>query len=265
MDLANNIVIVYEDDHVLVIAKPAGLVVNRAESQKDETLEAWLEETYHIPAERSGIVHRLDKDTSGVLVIAKSQEALSNLQQQFFDRTTKKTYVALCHGLFGEPQGVITEAISRSQHNRTKFAVSTDGRPSETHYQVTAKYTLPLATLEAIMATPANDREQPQKLNKNQKRYLESGARDYSLLELNPRTGRTHQIRVHLVSLRHPIVSDKVYTGRKLVKFDLLWCPRQFLHAQSLAFDHPVSGKPITCTAPLPADLQSALLYLQSA
>lgn len=245
--------ILFEDETLLVIDKPPGLVVNEAETQHEQTLEKWLRDVKQIPVERSGIVHRLDKDTSGVLVVAKNPDALASLQQQFQLRTTEKQYLALVHTILAEKSGEITTNFARNPKNRLKFAVTEEGKEATTAWRVEAYYRLPEAYLSQLTAD----------MNKNQKRYYEAQAIFYTLLTVFPKTGRTHQIRVHLSSLRHPLVSDKVYTSRKLTKLDALWCPRHFLHAQSLAFDHPVTGERMTLTSPLPDDLQQALETLE--
>jgi len=244
--------IIYEDDALLIINKPAGVVVNRAETQKVETLEAWLAEDKGIKAERSGIVHRLDKDTSGLLVVAKNDGVMTALQEQFANRTIEKEYIALCHEYFSEKTGTITTSIGRNPYNRHKFMIQSNGRTSETHWLVEKTYALDQLTLEQLL--PA--------LNKNQQRYYKQQAIRYTFVRLFPKTGRTHQLRVHLASLRHPIVSDTLYGSRKLVRLDVLWCPRQFLHATKLVFTHPVSRKRMVFEAELPQDLKDALSLL---
>lgn len=250
MALIDQLTVLHEDNTILVLNKPAGLVVNRAESQKADTLEAWLEQEKGIRATRAGIVHRLDKDTSGIIVVAKDEAALTALQQQFQARTVKKQYVALVHGALAGQEGTIAQPLSRNPYNRTKFAVIESGRAAETKWVLADRYRLLLRTLDIS-------------LNKNQLRYFSQQAQDYTLINVFPKTGRTHQIRVHLLSLRHPIVSDTVYTSRKLLRFDVLWCPRLFLHASSLQFGHPKTGDRLVFTVPLPSDLQQALKKLE--
>ncbi len=247
------LVVIYEDEFLLVIDKPAGLVVNRAETQKEETLEAYLEKEFHRKIERAGIVHRLDKDTSGLLVLAKTAAAMANLQAQFAGRQVRKEYVALTHNYFEKPEGEIKVSIARNPYNRHKFTVLANGRESETRWQVEQTYEMPAETIQHLL---------PQ-LNKNQRRYYQQQAVAYSLVRLFPKTGRTHQLRVHLHSLRHPIVSDTVYGSRKLLKLDLLWCARQFLHAEKLSLEHPETGKVMIFSSPLPFDLEEALKRLK--
>lgn len=246
-------IIIFEDDHILVLNKPPGFVVNRAETQKEETLEQWLSDEKKIRIERSGIVHRLDKDTSGVLVVAKTLAAMHHLQAQFANRKTQKQYIALAHGNFSQDEGTIKESLGRNPKNRTKFTVIENGRPSETSFRVTGWF---LLAQEKIKELLPHD-------NKNQQRYYQQQAQNYTLLRLEPKTGRTHQIRVHLLTLRHPIVSDRVYTSRRLLRLDLLWCSRQFLHAEKLSFTHPVTGERMTFTSELPKDLREAIEVLQ--
>lgn len=244
--------ILYEDDDMLVLNKPPGLTVNAAETEKEETLEEWLRQDKGISIDRGGIVHRLDKDTSGVLVVAKTEQAMANLQAQFKERTTQKTYQALVHGYISPREGLTKTNLGRNPKNRFKFAVVEEGREAETAWEV------------INYATLSNDKldELTQDCNKNQKRYYEAHATYYSYLTVTPKTGRTHQIRVHLAALRHPIVSDKVYSSRKLDKLDEKWCPRQFLHAKSLTIRQPRTGDQMTFEAPLPPDLTHALTWL---
>ncbi len=200
--------VVFEDDSILVVDKPAGLVVNRAETQKEETLEDWAADKF--------IVHRLDKDTSGLLIIAKTTEALENLQSQFKNRGVTKKYLALVHGVLEPEEGTINAPIERSPFNRKHFGVFPGGRAAETGYKTICH------------------------------------AGEFSLLEVTPKTGRTHQIRVHLKYLGHPIVSDPIYGGRKNFQADKKFCPRLFLHAAYLKFNHPATGQVREFSCPLP-------------
>lgn len=217
--------IIFEDDSLLVIDKPAGLVVNRAETQKGETLEDWAAKR-GINVERSGIVHRLDKDTSGLLVVAKTEAALANLQAQFKGREVVKKYLALVHGKVEPEEGEIFAPLARNPFNRMRFGVFPGGREAQTNYRVLKVY------------------------------------RDFSFLELSPHTGRTHQIRVHLKYINHPIVSDPIYGGRKNYQADLRFCPRLFLHASYLQIKHPMTGEKMEFSAPLPGDLDKVLQLL---
>jgi 23S rRNA pseudouridine1911/1915/1917 synthase len=233
--------IIFEDAAFLVINKPWGITVNNAETTKNqETVQDYLvsnskflvsnknpndqnEQEFN---SKAGIVHRLDKDTSGVLVVAKTPEAYLNLKLQFQNRQVEKKYLALVHGRVIPPAGVINLPIERNPFNRTKFGVFPNGREAVTAY-------------ETAQAFPK-----------------------FTLLMVSPKTGRTHQIRVHLKHLGHPVVSDPVYGGRKQRREDLKFCPRLFLHAASLTLKHPQSGEVMTFTASLPDELQKVLNLL---
>ena len=224
--------IVYEDEDVVVIDKPAGLVVHPAAGHAHGTLvNAVLS---HIPdlegvggEIRPGIVHRLDKDTSGLIVVAKHDRSLRDLQAQFKSRTVKKIYVALVEGVVTPAQGIIEAPIGRHRNHRKKMAVVDDGRIARTRYKSIKVFHAP----------------------------------DVTLIEAYPETGRTHQIRVHLAWLGYPLVGDTMY-GRKK---PLLALGRHFLHAASLTFRLPSSGQEQTFTCKLPIDLQSILDQLTSA
>ena len=240
--------IIFEDDFLVVIDKPAGVVVNRAgTTAKTETVQDWAESRIEIGdlrfenvspevreefTSRGGIGHRLDKDTSGLLVIAKTPEAFSKLKEQFKGREVVKKYLALVHGKVEPAEGTVDAPISRSPFNRKHFGVFPGGRPALTKFKV-RKY------LKGLKA-------------------LKSGE-VFSLLEVEPKTGRTHQIRVHMKYVGHPIVSDPIYGGRKQVREDLKWCPRLFLHAAKLAFSHPVAGEDLSFEAPLTEELALVL------
>jgi 23S rRNA pseudouridine1911/1915/1917 synthase len=171
------------------------------------------------PSKRPGLVHRLDKETSGVVVVGRSTEAVQALQGLFKRRQVEKIYTALVHGQPNVPSGLIDVPIGRHPSDRQRMAALAEGRPAQTRFQLIATYP------------------------------------HYSLLEINLLTGRTHQIRVHLSWLKHPVVGDTVYGYRK----DSLRLGRHFLHAQSLRFKHPQSGQTITVTAPLPPHLKQVL------
>ncbi len=218
--------IIHEDDALLVINKPAGMVVHPAAGHADGTLVNAV--LGHAPdlivgnAERPGIVHRLDRDTSGLIIIAKTDEALKNLQQQFASRTVHKTYLALVNGQVSVAQGKIDAPLGRDAHDRKKFAVVNSAVAREA------------ITLFHVAERLAN----------------------YTLLKVEPQTGRTHQIRVHLAFIHHPVVGDEVY-GRS--RKNALGLERQFLHAWRVIFIHPETGRPVEFMAPLPQDLQEAL------
>jgi 23S rRNA pseudouridine1911/1915/1917 synthase len=214
--------ILYEDDDILVVDKPAGLTVHPAPGHRGHTLvNAVLAHLASAPggAERPGIVHRLDKDTSGVMVIARNAAAHANLAAQFKQHKVTKVYLALVRGHLTPEEGIIEAAIGRDAGDRKKMAVTGEnrGRQAVTRYRVT--------------------------------RYIGN----CTYLEVMPRTGRTHQIRVHLAAIGYPVVGDATYG----VKSPLL--SRQFLHAHRLGFSLPSTGKYVEFTSPLPADLEQTL------
>ncbi len=220
--------IVYEDEHLLVVNKPAGMVVHPAAGVVQGTLVNAL--LAHCPqvadvggAERAGIVHRLDRETSGLIVVAKDPDTHAALQRQFKRRLVRKTYVALVEGQVQPREGIIEVPLGRDQKDRTRMAVARTGRPAVTQYRV----------LEFF----------PQ----------------HTLLEVRPHTGRTHQIRVHLAWFGYPVVGDRVYGQRR----QTLLVDRHFLHARDLAFTHPVTGEKVAFTAPLPQELVAVLNQLR--
>ena len=190
---------------------------------------------------RSGIVHRLDKETSGILLIAKNPASFLNLQKQFKDRSVKKTYIALVHGEVKPESGEINVPVGRLSFNRKRFGVVAGGREAVTKYKVLSiKY----------YAVPAG-------------RQVSDGKKEpLSLLELYPKTGRTHQIRVHLKYFGHPVFSDPLYGGRKTSRNDRKLLPRLFLHAAKISFLHPKTNKIISLESPLPQELVNFLLTL---
>ncbi|MCH7951443.1 RluA family pseudouridine synthase [Patescibacteria group bacterium] len=236
--------VLHEDDSILVVDKPAGMVVNRATTVRGATLQDWVEENFQFPIFRdsrlrNGIVHRLDKETSGVVVIAKTAESFVRLQEQFARRTVSKVYLALVHGEVKPRMGSIALPLARSQRNRERFAVSAIGKKAKTSWRVLGVY-------KNLRRSGVNTR----------------GYQGFSFLEIKPKTGRTHQIRVHMAHLKHPIVGDVRYTGRKRGREDRKWCSRQFLHAARLAFGHPQSGRRVRYEASLPEDLSAVLELL---
>ena len=232
--------ILFEDQNLVVINKSAGLTVNRSETT-EYTLQDWVESKYpsNIRIERSGIVHRLDKETSGCLIIAKTPESFAKLQRQFKNREVKKEYLALVHGQVESQEGTIKVPLGRSRADRQKFAVTPGGRISETSYQVVSYWTLD----SGLPALPAGR---------------------LTLLRLFPKTGRTHQIRVHLQYFGHPIVADDKYAGEKRAKEDRAWCQRLFLHAAKITFTHPVTNKIVSIEAELPEELKVVLSKLSA-
>ncbi|HUU08703.1 MAG TPA: RluA family pseudouridine synthase [Dehalococcoidales bacterium] len=212
--------IVYQDDDLLVIDKPPGLIVYPAPGHPSHTLvNAIIARFPELPGDslRPGIVHRLDKDTSGLMVVAKNSSAQQDLASQFKAHLVSKTYLALVKGHLTPERGAIDAAIGRDPHNRQRMAVVTQGREARTEYQV---------------------------IN-----YIGK----HTLLEVRPKTGRTHQIRVHLAAIGFPVVGDKIYG----VKSPFL--ARQFLHASRLGFTHPTTHEYVEFTSDLPADLAQAL------
>ncbi len=216
--------ILYEDADVIVLDKPAGMVVHPAPGHPRGTLVNAL--LAHAPeisiggTNRPGIVHRLDKDTSGLMVVAKTDRARNSLAAQWEDRTVRKGYVALAAGLIEPNEGTIDAPIARDPDQRQRMAVVPRGRPAVTHFAVRRRF-----------------------------------AR-HTLLDVEIETGRTHQIRVHLAFIGHPVAGDQVY-GRRIEPGGLD-VPRQFLHAARLAFRLP-DGGPVAFEAPLPLDLQTVL------
>src|SRR3989344_2526465 len=229
--------VIYEDEDIFVLDKPAGWVVNEADTTKDNpVVQTWLKENFKSPlvtsrVERSGVVHRIDKETSGLLLIAKNQESFMNLQAQFKDRKVEKEYIALVHNQLKPSEGEINVPVGRLPWNRERFGVLAGGRDSTTAYNVVAYYTL--------------------------------NSTYYSLVELKPKTGRTHQIRIHLKYLGFPIVSDIFYAGRKTSRKDRLWCVRLFLHAAKISFYHPRTNEKISFASDLAPDLALALDSLE--
>ncbi|HEX3254109.1 MAG TPA: RluA family pseudouridine synthase [Pyrinomonadaceae bacterium] len=225
--------IVYEDETLAVVNKPAGLVVHPAAGTPSGTLANAL--AFHfqqLPGRdvRPGIVHRLDRDTSGLLVVAKTAAALENLADQFRDRTVFKSYVALVHGRVPAGSGKIDQPLARDPANRTRMAVVRGGRNALTLYRVRRAF----------------DR--------------------FTLLDVELKTGRTHQIRVHLAWMKHPVVGDEIYGGGRdntiqdpQLRARVRNLKRQFLHAEKLGFTHPETHEFVKFESPLPAELSDIL------
>lgn len=221
--------IIYQDEDIAIINKPQGMTVHAGNGVHGSTLVNAL--LYHLDSLsgingviRPGIVHRIDKDTSGLLVVAKNDAAHVSLSEQIKNKTCRRIYLALVEGVVKENDGVIDTFIGRSDKNRTMMAVKSDGRRAITHYKVIRRY------------------------------------KDYTLMEFSLETGRTHQIRVHTKYLGHPIVGDPVY-GYKTQKFKL---NGQLLHAFRLELTHPRSGERMTFEAPLPDYFREVLEKLDS-
>ena len=229
--------IVYEDDQLIVVDKPAGLVVHPAAGVYSGTLANAL--AYHFQqlsnagSIRPGIVHRLDKDTSGLLVAAKTESAHEHLADQFRARKIFKSYVALVYGVVREESGRIEQPIARDPGNRTRMAVVAGGRGALSLYKVRRRFD------------------------------------SFTLVDVELKTGRTHQIRVHLAWLKHPVVADELYSGGRENNLDvrrralIRKLNRQFLHAERLGFSHPATGEEMIFTAPLPEPLTDMLDALE--
>lgn len=247
-----NIPVIYEDSEVLVLDKPFNLTVTRSETSKEETLEDYLINELNITIDRGGIVHRLDKDTSGAIIVAKTQESLENLQQQFKERIVKKTYICLVHGWIESP-GKIEGSIGRNPQNREKFTVLDDGKEAITEYYPDKKLIMSQESIDKVFSD----------FNKIQLRKMYSlNYQKFTLVKCHPLTGRTHQIRVHLKYINYPIVGDEKYVGRRWVRLDHRWCKRQFLHAFEIEFNHPKTGERLYFKSDMPEDLKLALSFL---
>ena len=254
--------IIFENDQYLVVDKPAKLVVNRSETVKEITLQDQLQSYLKLTkgdlgiGGRAGIVHRLDRETSGLIVVAKTEKVFTNLQEQFRNRHVNKEYTALVHGQVKENEGEISVKVSRIG-KFGKFGVVSRreeiGRETETAYRVINR----LKFQDKVFVNLIDSSHTKARIN-----YLKNHGYLYSLLTVFPKTGRTHQIRVALKSIGNPVVADLIYTPSKLLKFDLMWCPRLFLHAKKVGFRDPVSGKPVLYESPLPSDLKDAMLNL---
>ncbi len=219
--------VVYEDDAVLVVDKPAGMVTHPAHGARDGTLvNALLAHVADLPGDplRPGLVHRLDRDTSGLLVVAKTQAALATLGKAMMRRAIDRTYLGLVAGIPAHPKGTIDGALGRDPHNRLKHAIRADGKPAVTHYEVRER--------------------------------MRDAAECTFVLE----TGRTHQIRVHMMALGYPILNDPVY-GKIDARVDL---PGQALHAWRLGFKHPTTSEPLAFEAPPPPDYVAAVEALRA-
>lgn len=238
--------IVYEDDDLFVIDKPVGMVVHPGSGNPDGTLinaVAYYIKTNYPEIDESelpryGLVHRIDKNTSGLLVMAKKQKVMSDLAKQFFNHTVHRRYVALVWGNFEQEEGTVIAHVGRHQRMRKLFTTYPDGdhgKDAITHYKVLENFN-----------------------------YV-------TLVECRLETGRTHQIRVHMQSIGHPLFNDDFYGGDRIVKGTIYTkykqfvdncfalCPRQALHAKELGFVHPVTGKQMFFESPMPADMESVI------
>jgi 23S rRNA pseudouridine1911/1915/1917 synthase len=229
--------ILFEDAQFLCVNKPPGIVVNRADSVTVETIQDWVMRVYpDLPREheefysRAGIVHRIDKETSGCLLIAKNPTAFEHLQAQFKERTIKKTYLAIAHGILVPEEGEIRAPVGRLPWNRERFGILPGGKEAVTRYKT--------------IKTEIIKKDIP-----------------VTLVALFPETGRTHQIRVHLKYINHPIVSDFQYAGRKTSRNDRLWAPRVMLHAWKISCVHPTLGTAVSIEAPVPEDMNAIVAF----
>jgi 23S rRNA pseudouridine1911/1915/1917 synthase len=230
--------VVYQDEHLIVVDKPAGLVVHPGAGRAGGTMVQGLLAAFPDLAgliadapDRPGIIHRLDRGTSGLLVVARTARAKSNLAHQLGTRSMGREYIALVAGRMEADRGVVDAPLGRSASDPTRIRVQAGGRPARTHYEVEDRFEVPVST---------------------------------TLLRCRLETGRTHQIRVHLSSIGNPVVGDERYGGRpdagpSRQLTDLLPPGRPFLHAAVLSFLHPESGERFTLSAPLPVDLLSVL------
>ncbi|MBI2601118.1 RluA family pseudouridine synthase [Candidatus Daviesbacteria bacterium] len=244
--------VIYEDEYILVINKPAHLITAKTDTGNQTTIEDLLAKDFKIDTENAGLVHRLDKETSGLLVVAKTPQARANIQDQFKERLVKKEYLALAHGFISE-KGEINLAIGRNPFRHDKFSAIEDGRESVTEYEPIEKKAIS-AQLRSVL------KEQLGKQKFKKMEQMNYGK--FTYLKCKPKTGRTHQIRVHLKYINHPIVGDSKYGGRKTQKIDSIWCPRQFLHAAKLEFYHPITAGWLEFESDLPEDLVKALNLL---
>ncbi|MGH9178109.1 MAG: RluA family pseudouridine synthase [Acidimicrobiales bacterium] len=219
--------VVYADEQVVVVDKAPGVVVHPGAGQAEGTLVQGLLARYPDLAgvgepARPGIVHRLDKGTSGLLVVARTSEALRSLTRQLAARAVDRRYLALVQGTVEAPAGLVDAPVGRASSDPTRMSVSARGRPARTRYEVRRRFTAPA---------------------------------EATLLECALETGRTHQVRVHLAAIGHPVLGDARYGGAGAARLS----PRPFLHAFRLAFEHPATGERVTFSSDLSADLQAVL------
>jgi 23S rRNA pseudouridine1911/1915/1917 synthase len=230
MSSTSDPVILYEDDFFLVLNKPYGMVANISETSPEGTLQNFLitylklkksKETEF--SQRSGLLHRLDKETSGVILAAKDEETFKLVKKQFVERKVLKTYLALVWGKMDEKRFQVNAPLKRDPRNRLKMALVSDGRSALTEGEV-------LKTVELSNLS-------------------------FSLILLKPKTGRTHQIRVHLAALKHPVVGDSIYMTRKQLSEVANIFERMLLHAWKISLYHPKLQKEVNFEAPLPPEL----------
>lgn len=229
---------IFESPSYLVVNKPSGMVVNKVPEHRGETIQDWMEAKFDFKKfkhaeflKRGGVVHRLDKETSGVLVLAKNPKAFLNLKSQFKKRQVKKTYWGLAHGVVSPQEGNINLPLKRRRDDRRLYGVDISGRPALTFYKVRSSWG--------------------------------RAHQGYSLAEVWPKTGRTHQIRVHFQHLGNTLVSDPLYLSESQLESDRQWCSRLFLHAKKIIFTSPDTDKPVEYMAKLPDELEKVLKGLE--
>lgn len=215
--------IIYEDDDIIIVNKVSGMVVHPASGHSENTLvHALLYHTEKLSSlggiERPGIIHRLDKDTSGILVVAKTDIAHESLSKQLLERSMERLYIAIVHGVITHESGLVDAPIGRNPSDRKKMAVVPGGKEAKTHFQVLERFN------------------------------------HYTLVQCRLETGRTHQIRVHMKYIEHPVLGDETYAPRQTSKIK-----SQALHAQTLRFIHPRTKEEMTFHAEIPEDLQTAI------
>lgn len=246
---------IYEDEYILVLNKPYGMVVNRSKTSPQNTVQDYVENNFDFLKKfniteineknanlseededflsdididefvtRSGVLHRLDKDTSGVLLIAKDPYTFKKIKHQFKTRTVKKTYLALVMGKVADEKIEIDAPIKRNPSSPLKFAVVSDGKPA-------------LTLIERL-------------------NFVVRDEHKFTLLRVWPKTGRTHQIRVHLSAINHPIAGDPIYLSKFNYETTTQYFPRLMLHSQALSFEHPYFGKIVTFESPLPPEFE---------
>jgi len=238
--------VIFQDENFVVINKPSGMIVNNADTSRDEyTVQDWISTNYKLQTtnykldnksefeKRGGIVHRLDKETSGALIVALNEKSFDFLQKQFKDRDVKKEYLALVHGKLVS-EGEINVPIGRLPWNRMRFGVIPQGRESYTKFKTIS----------------------------HKKLFDGRNSEELSLVEVYPQTGRTHQIRVHMQYAGHPIYADSLYAGRKTIARDRKHLARHFLHASKISFISPTTEKKVTFVSPLTSELVDFLGHL---
>lgn len=213
--------IIFEDKDIMVVEKPSLMTTTKEKKEESNTLEDYLHEIRHNNLSRNGIIHRLDKGTSGLVLVAKNEEAFLGLKKQFKERSLTKKYYCLIGG-DASFEGTVDMPIARSKYSFAKFGVNEEGKRALTKFKLIKKY--------------------------------KKNGKTYSLLDIDLKTGRTHQIRVHLSHLRWPLVGDKVYGGEVLDGFK-----RPFLHAYKIIFEHPISNQEMKVEIDLPEDLVEIL------